>query len=266
MKRADIINKPKKSLGQNFLTDENISRKTVHLLNIEQSDVVLEIGPGYGSLTKHLLEKTKNLICVEIDNDIAEKIKADFPEITLIHDDILNVKFDPLMREGKKLRVTGNIPYNITSQIIFHAIDQRELVRDLTIMVQLEVAERIVAKPKTKAYGILSVVSQAYSTPKLLFKIPPDCFFPKPRVFSGILYFDFRNNPSAEIKDHTLFRKVVRTVFAKRRKMLSNGIKDLSQDIDFKTIDFDFTKRPEELSVHDFILLSNSLRDAFPEL
>jgi 16S rRNA (adenine1518-N6/adenine1519-N6)-dimethyltransferase len=266
MKRIEIVNKPKKSLGQNFLTDENISRKTVNLLNIQPEEHFLEIGPGYGSLTKHLLEKTHNLVCVEIDQEIAEKISEEYREIKIIQDNILNVRFDSLVKAPGKLRVVGNIPYNITSQIVFHAIDQRELVKDLTIMVQLEVAERIVAKPKTKAYGILSVVSQAYSTPKLLFKIPPSCFYPKPRVDSGILHFDFDTNFSPQIENHDLFRKVVRTTFAKRRKILSNSIKDLNTDIDFRIVEFDFNKRPEELSVQEFIDLSNKVNTAFPGL
>jgi len=266
MKRSDIINKPKKSLGQNFLTDENISRKTVNLLNIQPDDYFLEIGPGYGSLTKNLIEQTKNLVCVEIDNDIAEKITVEYPDIKVINDDILNIKYDSMVTAGNKLRIVGNIPYNITSQIVFQAIDQRESVRDLTIMVQLEVAERIVAKPRTKAYGILSVVAQAYSEPKLLFKIPPQCFFPQPNVQSGILHFDFSINYEKQIIDHALFRKLIRTTFAKRRKMMSNSIEDMGKDLNFKIIDFDFSKRPEELSVEEFIELSNKLSASFPDL
>jgi 16S rRNA (adenine1518-N6/adenine1519-N6)-dimethyltransferase len=266
MKRIEIIKKPKKSLGQNFLTDENISKKTISLLNINPEDRFLEIGPGYGSLTRHIFEQTKNLTCVEIDNEIAEKIALEYPDIRIIHDDILKIDFKDIISPPNKLRVTGNIPYNITSPIIFHTIEQRELVKDLTIMVQLEVAERIVAVPRTKAYGILSVVTQAYSAPKLLFKIPPHCFYPRPKVFSAILYFDFDINLASGIENHSLFRKLVRTTFAKRRKILSNSIKDLCEDFDFKTVDFDYTKRPEELSVQEFIDLSNRLNKVLPPL
>ena len=257
MIRIDIVKKPKKSLGQNFLIDENISRKTVSLLDIDPNDEFLEIGPGYGSLTKYILEKTKYLTCVEIDSTIAEKIATGYPSLKIINDDILNISLSELIGSQKKIRIVGNIPYNITSQIIFHIIDQREFVKDLTMMIQLEVAQRVVASPRTKAYGILSVITQAYSKPTLLFKIPPTCFFPKPRVDSGIISFDFSKTHNAKIKNHNIFRKLVRTTFAKRRKILSNSIKDLSDNFDYKTIHFDFTKRAEELSVEEFIELSN---------
>jgi 16S rRNA (adenine1518-N6/adenine1519-N6)-dimethyltransferase len=266
MTRIDIVKKPKKSLGQNFLIDENISRKTLSLLDIDPNDEFIEIGPGYASLTKYILEKTKHLTCVEIDSVIAEKIAAEYPSLKIINDDILNVLLGKLSSNPKKLRIIGNIPYNITSQIIFHVIDQREFVKDLTIMIQLEVAQRIVATPKTKAYGILSVITQSYSKPALLFKIPPTCFFPKPRVESGIIYFDFSKTHNDQIKNHSIFRKLVRTTFAKRRKILSNSIKDISDDFDCKTINFDFTKRAEELSVEDFIELSNMISEKYESL
>jgi len=266
MSRIEILKKPKKSLGQNFLIDENISRKTVSLLDIVPNDQFLEIGPGYGSLTKHILEKTKHLTCVEIDLTIAEKITSDYPSIKIINDDILNISLGNVTDKQNKIRITGNIPYNITSQIIFHIIEQRDFVRDLTIMVQLEVAQRIVANPKTKAYGILSVITQAYSKPLLLFKIPPTCFFPKPRVESGIIQLDFNQTHDSEISNHKIFRKLVRTTFAKRRKILSNSIKDLFECFDYKTISFDFTKRAEELSVSDFINLSNMISKKYGDL
>jgi 16S rRNA (adenine1518-N6/adenine1519-N6)-dimethyltransferase len=266
MTRIDIVKKPKKSLGQNFLIDDNISRKIVNLLDIDPNDEFIEIGPGYGSLTKYILEKTKYLTCVEIDSTIAKKITADFPSLKIINDDILNVSLSNIINSPKKLRIIGNIPYNITSQIIFHIIDQRELVKDLTIMLQLEVAQRIVANPKTKAYGILSVMIQAYSKPTLLFKIPPTCFFPKPRVDSGIISLDFSKTHNAQIKNHNIFRKLVRTTFAKRRKILSNSIKDLSDNFDYKTINFNFTQRAEELSVEEFIKLSNMISEKYENL
>ena len=266
MTRIDIVKKPKKSLGQNFLIDENIPRKTVNLLDIDPNDEFLEIGPGYGSLTKYILEKTSNLTCVEIDSKIAEKIVTDYPSLKIINGDILNISLSKVSDNQKKIRIVGNIPYNITSQIIFHVIDQRDFVKDLTIMIQLEVAQRIIANPKTKAYGILSVITQAYSKPTLLFKIPPTCFFPKPRVESGIIHFDFSKTHNAQIKNHTIFRKLVRTTFAKRRKILSNSIKDLSENFDYKTINFNFAKRAEELSVEEFIELSNMISEKYEEL
>ena len=259
MKKNILLNKPKKSLGQNFLIDENISRKTVKLLDVKPEDYFLEIGPGYGSLTKYLIEQTKNLICVEIDKEIFKNISEKYSDIKIINEDVLKINFNSLAEGIDRLRVVGNIPYNITSQIIFHIIDQREKIKDLTIMVQLEVAERIIAKPKSKEYGILSVISQAYSTPKLLFKVPPQCFFPKPKVYSGMLHFDFTNNLNNKIVNHNLFRKLVRTTFAKRRKILKNSLKDIDEKLDLNAFDMYLSKRPEELSIHEFIDLSNKI-------
>ena len=266
MTSIEIVKRPKKSLGQNFLVDENISRKTVNLLDIDPNDEFLEIGSGYGSLTKYIFEKTKYLTCVEIDSTIAKKIANEYPSLKIINDDILNVSLSKISSNQKKIRIIGNIPYNITSQIIFHVIEQREFVKDLTIMIQLEVAQRIIATPKTKTYGILSVVTQAYSEPSLLFKIPPTCFFPKPRVESGIIHFDFSKTHNSQIKNHNIFRKLVRTTFAKRRKILSNSIKDISDEFDHKTINFNFTKRAEELSVKEFIELSNIISEKYKDL
>lgn len=266
MKKNLLLNKPKKSLGQNFLIDENISRKTVKLLDIKPEDYFLEIGPGYGSLTKYLIEQTKNLICVEIDKEIFQNISEKYAGIKIINEDVLNINFDSLTEGNYKLRVVGNIPYNITSQIIFHIIDQREKIKDLTIMVQLEVAERIIAKPKSKEYGILSVITQTYSTPKLLFKVPPQCFFPKPKVYSGMLHFDFTNSFNDKIMNHNLYRKLVRTTFAKRRKILKNSLKDIDENLDLNKFDIYLNKRPEELSVSDFIDLSNQINMIFSDV
>lgn len=261
MKKSQIETKPKKSLGQNFLIDENISRKTVKALNIQNDDYFLEIGPGYGSLTKYLLNETQNIICVELDKNIFEKMIVEYENIKILNKDILKINFKSLIGSDKQLRVVGNIPYNITSQIIFHTIDQREYIKDLTIMVQLEVAERIIAKPRSKEYGILSVVTQAYTKPKLLFKVPPQCFYPKPKVYSAMLYLNFEENLSNYISNHDLFRKVVRVVFAKRRKILSNSLKDINDNIDLKKLSINLSKRPEELEVKEFIDLSNEINN-----
>jgi 16S rRNA (adenine1518-N6/adenine1519-N6)-dimethyltransferase len=247
---------PKKSLGQNFLVDDNIARKIVNSFNVKDDDLVLEIGPGYGALTKHLIPKSKNLVAVELDKGISKFLNETFADLKIVNRDFLEINLDELYQiHGKKIRVIGNIPYNITSQILFHIIDHRFFVNDVVIMMQLDVAQRIIAKPRTKAYGILSIFSQCYSSPKLLFKIPPQCFNPKPRVFSGMVYFDFNNNIADRINNEDLFRKIVRTSFGKRRKVLRNSLKDLN--LDLNRIDFDLSKRPEELSVIDFINFSN---------
>jgi 16S rRNA (adenine1518-N6/adenine1519-N6)-dimethyltransferase len=259
--KSKMKEKPKKSLGQNFLIDDNFSRKIIDSMNFGKNDIVLEIGPGYGSLTKHIITKSENIISVELDSEISVYLKQTFPEINVINNDFLKVNLKEIAGQyNGKLRILGNIPYNITSQILFHIFDNREFVSDALIMMQLDVCQRMIAKPKTKEYGILSVFSQIFSKPKLLFKIPPTCFYPKPRVFSGMVYFEFQDNKTQLITDDENFRKVVRTAFGKRRKMMSNSLKDLNLNFNLNEIDFDFNKRPEELTPNDFIYLSGEIQ------
>jgi 16S rRNA (adenine1518-N6/adenine1519-N6)-dimethyltransferase len=247
---------PKKSLGQNFLVDDNIARKIVNSFNIQDNDLILEIGPGYGSLTKHLIHKTKDFLAIELDKNISKYLTDTYKDIKIINTDFLELELIEIQKAYlKNIRIIGNIPYNITSQIIFHIIGNRSVVNDILIMMQYEVAQRIVAKPRTKNYGILSVFSQCYSTPKLMFKIPPQCFKPKPDIFSGMVYFDLTKNIADKINNEDLFRKIVRTSFGKRRKVLRNSLKEM--DLNLEQIDFDLSKRPEELSALDFIKLSN---------
>lgn len=257
--------RPRKSLGQNFLTDDNIARKIVRTAEIHSDDIVLEIGPGKGALTRHLLEKTEQLITVEIDKRVAEHLEKRFEResstgrLQIIQEDFLSVDLGKIAREyGKPIRIIGNIPYYITSPILFKIIEERESVRDLTILVQLEVGKRIVAKPKSKEYGILSVFCQFYGTPELLFKVPATAFSPRPKVVSVLLRLDFTRRPVYKVADEKLFVGIVRATFGKRRKTLRNGLKYLElEGFDPEVIDFDLNHRPEELSVEDFVHLSN---------
>jgi 16S rRNA (adenine1518-N6/adenine1519-N6)-dimethyltransferase len=258
--KTNMKDKPKKSLGQNFLVDDNFSRKIIDSMNFKKDDIVLEIGSGYGSLTKHIIDKSENIISVELDREISAYLNQTYSQINVINEDFLKVNLKKISESYKgKLRILGNIPYNITSQILFHIFDNREYVQDSLIMMQLELCQRLTAKPKTKDYGILSVFSQIFSEPKLLFKIPPTCFYPKPRVLSGMVYFDLSKDKSEKITNEENFRKVVRTAFGKRRKMLSNSLKDLNLNFNLNEIDFDFNKRPEELTPEDFIFLSGEI-------
>lgn len=257
--------RPRKSLGQNFLTDDNIARKIVRAAEIDPDDIVLEIGPGKGALTRHLLEKTEQLITVEIDKRAAGLLKKKFEKestigkLQVLQEDFLSVDLGKISRKfGKPIRILGNIPYYITSPILFKVIEERESVRDLTILVQLELGRRIVAKPRTKEYGILSVFCQFYGTPELLFKVPATAFSPRPKVVSVLLRLDFTRRPVYKVVDEKLFVGVVRATFGKRRKTLRNGLKYLElEGFDPADLDFDLNHRPEELSVEDFVHLSN---------
>lgn len=184
------IFKPKKFLGQNFLTDENISRKIVASLDIKSSDKVIEIGPGYGALTKFLVNSKCDFIAIEIDRSIAGKLRDKYNGISIIEKDFLDVSLKDLAG-NKKIKIVGNIPYNITSQILFKFFDDRDVIKMAVVMMQKEVAQRLVATKGTKNYGILSLNAQIYSDIKKLFTVPPTAFFPKPAVDSMVLSFSF---------------------------------------------------------------------------
>ncbi len=252
--------RPKKSLGQNFLRDENILRKIVESIRCRSGDVVVEIGPGQGALTRHLIERPIALIGIELDKRAIELLQQSIGgKMTLIHANVLDVHLQEISeRQQRKLRVVGNIPYYLTSEILFWLFDARIFVVDATLMMQLEVARRLIAMPKNKEYGILSVFTQFYTDCKMLFKVSRNCFFPKPDVDSAVVSLQFKGELPA--CDENLFRSIVRATFGKRRKTLRNGLKSLAYDDHvLDRIPFDVTKRPEELTVEDFTSLTNML-------
>ena len=262
MKYTTKKSRPKKSLGQNYLTDENICRNIVDSFNIQPDDCIIEIGPGEGAITRYLLEKTSNITAVEIDENNVEMLRKKFPELNVISEDFMKCDLHDFLLNPQskirnpKLRVIGNIPYNITTDIVFKLIDNHELIEDAQLMVQDEVARRFASAPNSKEYGIPSIMVQVFSEPKLLFKVLRTCFYPKPRVDSRIIHFDFRKNKLSQINDIIFFRKFVKAAFSTRRKMLSNSLKKLELDLSKSTIDF--KRRAESLSVDEFIELGNT--------
>lgn len=249
--------RPKKSLGQNYLTDENICRNIVNAFNIQPEDNVLEIGPGKGAITKFILEKTKNLKVIELDNENCKILSDKFPELKIINKDFLKLDLSEFSSGSGKLRIIGNIPYNITSPIIFKLADEKELIKDTQLMIQEEVAKRITANPNSKAYGIPTVILNVLSKPSLNFKVSNNCFYPKPKVDSRIIYFDFSVSREHEINDINFFRKMVKAAFGTRRKTLKNSLAIL--DIKPENSPIDLSRRAESLSIDEFILLSNHL-------
>ena len=251
---------PKKSLGQHFLRDENIARNIVESLELRPDDLLVEIGPGQGALTKHLVGRTAGLTVIEVDQRAIHLLQDSFgDDITIVHADVRTVSLGEIARSGS-LRVVGNIPYNITSEILFWLLDAREHVRDATLMVQLEVAQRFVAGIETKAYGILSIYLQLYARTELLFKVSRNSFFPRPDVDSAVVRLRF--NHDLPQFDEQLFRAIVRGTFGKRRKTLRNSLRFMGfSDEQLDGCTLDLSRRPENLVVEDFLELTRQLKE-----
>lgn len=252
---------PRKSLGQNFLRDKNISRKIINALHIQPGETIVEIGPGEGALTEFLVGQAERLTVIEIDARAVELLRDRFgPSLHIVHDDVLHVQLTSVLPgPAAKARILGNIPYNITSEVLFWLIDQRAAVADATLMVQREVAQRLIARSGTKEYGILSVMTQFYLPPRLLFRVSAGSFFPRPAVESAVVRLD----ASAPVPEHPsdLFRVLVRGTFGKRRKTLFNGLRSLGfREPDLVQCPLDLGRRPDELTVEEFLQLAQFLQ------
>jgi 16S rRNA (adenine1518-N6/adenine1519-N6)-dimethyltransferase len=235
--------KTKKSLGQHFLKDGNMIRKIAESVPAEPFHKIIEIGPGDGALTAVLLEKFDDVTAIEIDRRMIEVLTEKFSSLDIIHEDILKFDWNTISSISKPVHIVGNLPYYITSQILFAILENRSMLTSALLMMQKEVAERIVAEPGTKAYGILSVQGQLMSTPEILFDVPPDVFKPRPSVDSSVIKFTF-NKPKLICSDQNL-KTVVRMAFNQRRKKLSNALKRL--DADLPAEEFNFDLRAEAL-------------------
>jgi len=263
------VTRPKKSLGQNFLIDRNVAKKIVRTLELKRSDRVVEVGPGKGALTSFLLEELDALTAIEIDDVLSASLREKIgPNLKVIHRDVLEVDLPALAGElGGKVRIVGNIPYNITSPILFWIIDSSQHVDDCTLMMQREVAERLVAKPRTKEYGILSIFAQYYARPEFRFTVPAGAFQPPPEVVSAVISLDFRQRHSPPASDDSFFRLLVRSVFGQRRKTLRNGLRGMGIPAErLGQIPGDFNRRPEELTVSEFVALADRLASVASDL
>ena len=252
---------PKKNLGQNFLRDENVARNIVESLDVRSADVVLEIGPGQGALTKHLRDRCARLVAVEIDDRAVEVLRDSFgTSVEIVHADVRTVSLDDVLSHpGSRLRVVGNIPYNITSEILFWLFSQYQSVEDATLMVQLEVARRFVSPVGTKEYGILALAVQYYTVPEFLFKVSRNSFFPRPGVDSAIVRLKFREHPAECNRE--LLTAIIRSTFGKRRKTLRNSLRYMGfPDTELGLLKVDLTRRPEQLSLEDFLELTRQLQ------
>ena len=251
----------RKSLGQNFLYEGNIARKLLNIFAPSPEDTIIEVGPGFGALTEHLVPSGCHYIGVEIDKRLVAELHqrfSQFENFQLRNCDFLRFDLADACDKEASVRLIGNIPYHITSSIIFKAFDQHHLMKDMMLMMQKEVAQRIVAEHGNKEYGILSVVSKTYAAPKIVATIPPTVFIPRPDVDSAVVHWDFSVKPKRQPVDDDFFRLFVRTIFNQRRKMLRNTLKTLGDVSAFtQSTGHDVQCRPEELSVQAIIDLCN---------
>ena len=247
----------KKHLGQHFLKDEDIAKKIADSLTLNGYDDVLEIGPGMGVLTKYVIPKKVNVHVIEIDSESVEYLKT-AREIQKLDFEILESDFLKLdlqtIFQNKQLAIIGNFPYNISSQIVFKAIENRDMIPEFSGMFQKEVAKRIAEKEGSKVYGILSVLTQAFYDVEYLFTVPPSVFNPPPKVDSGVIRLIRKENYTLPVNEKLFFR-VVKTAFNQRRKMLRGSLKSFNLSDKLRE-DAIFAMRPEQLSVNQFFDLT----------
>ncbi len=257
--------RPKRSLGQNFLVDPNLQRKIVEALGAGPADEVVEIGPGRGALTRHLVGAVRRLVLIELDDALAGSLEAEFgdrADVQVVHADILDVALGEYVADPNELRVVGNIPYNITTPILFHLLE-RPRPFEIVLLVQQEVAERITAPAGTSAYGALAVGVQSVADAERLFRVGRGAFRPVPRVDSEVIRVRPRLPPPLSTAEETRLRTVVRAAFQWRRKQLGKILRD-HPDLSVPAgrigaiaaaVGFDTTDRPERLTPDDFVRL-----------
>ena len=251
----------KKRFGQNFLTDQAIINSLIEAINPQKNQTIVEIGPGLGALTKPLLRKIDHLHVVEIDRDIVSWMQTEYAKPSYISNSITIHNLDALKFDfsllGKHLRVTGNLPYNISTPILFHLLDNLAHISDMHFMLQKEVVERMVALPSTPAYGRLSVMLQYHLNMEYLITVPPEAFEPAPKVESAFV----RCVPHAQkpyiARDYNLFYKVVLAAFGQRRKTIRNTLKVFLNDDEFLALNLNPQLRAENLTVCDFVRICN---------
>jgi len=271
-KKTDGRIEPRKSLGQNFLTDGNTARKIVSSLRADASDMVVEIGAGTGALTALLAEAYPRLLAVEIDDRAVDVLRTRIPGVRIVETDVLKLVWREIAGDaGGTLHVIGNLPYYITSQILFGLLDEEIHISEAVLMMQYEVAQRLVAQTSTKAYGILSVAVQLVAEPRILFPVSRNVFYPRPDVRSAIVHLDFeskRGNSASESGsdghspefDARFIRRVIRSAFNQRRKRLRNSLKGICEEVG-KELEAKYAhRRAEELTPEDFVDLARYLQ------
>jgi 16S rRNA (adenine1518-N6/adenine1519-N6)-dimethyltransferase len=257
--------RPRKRFGQHFLRDFSVVQRIVAAIEPDKNDHVVEIGPGLGVLTEKLLPLVDKLDAVELDRDLIPKLQATYLPLgnfAIYSADALQFDFCTLVVRDEKLRIVGNLPYNISTPLIFHLIDRIHCVKDMHFMLQKEVVDRLAALPNCSDYGKLSVMIQYHCEVHSLFNVPPDAFTPPPKVDSSIVRLIPHQTPPVDVKDFTLFEKLVSAAFAQRRKTLRNTLKDWLSEQQWQAAGIDPQRRAETLSLEEFARLAQAVEKA----
>ena len=252
----------RRRFGQNFLHDENVIRKIVDSISAVEGDHLLEIGPGLGALTKELAKTGATIHCVELDADLAKSLRTEFQEydsIKIIEGDALKFDLSSIATEKRPLRVIGNLPYNISTPIIFHLLKNSELIRDMTFMLQLEVIQRMVSKVGKRNYGRLSLMVQYYCEVEHLFNVASSAFSPKPKVVSALARLKPHNSTSIRAKDSDCLQTVIRTAFNQRRKTLRNSLRTIIPEALLDRIAINKNLRPQDITLNEYVEISNAI-------
>ena len=242
--------KPRKRFGQNFLVDQQIINQIVSTISPKKNDHIIEIGPGKGALTFPLIDYLENIHVIEIDRDLIALLqKKNNIKITIHESDALVFNFDQFKQN---IRIVGNLPYNISSPLLFHLLNYRDKIIDMTFMLQKEVVDRIVAPPGSKVYGRISVIMQTFFDTELMFVVPKESFDPQPKIESAILYLKTKKQPL--VQNSKPLEEIVKIAFSQRRKTLKNCLKSV---LNQSQTDIDLSQRAEMLSVENFVTLMN---------
>ena len=268
----NLAHQAKKRFGQNFLVDNSIINMIVDSIQPLTDDIMIEIGPGLGAMTKPLLSRLDKLNVIELDRDIIPKLTRNCiisdarnkDKLIINESDVLKFDFFEFHKKietnkQKKLRIVGNLPYNISTPVLFHLLKSRHLIQDMHFMLQKEVVDRIVSTPGNKLYGRLSVMIQTYFTAQSLFDVPPYAFEPPPKVNSAILRLQPNDQFEQHIDDFSRFEKLIRQAFSQRRKTLKNTLKNTCDSKQIEKAGLSPSQRAEELSVNDFVNLYKTI-------
>lgn len=271
----DIVKKYRfkfsKRLGQNFLVDDDVIHDIVRGAEVSKEDTVIEIGPGIGTLTRELLEKGNKVYCIELDSDLIpilnEELK-DKENLTIINKDALKIDYNEIINENEKTKVVANLPYYVTTPIISKLLKERYKFSSITVMIQKEVAERMVSAPNCKQYGSLSILIQYYCKGTIIRNVSPNSFVPRPKVESTVVRLDILDEPFVNVKDEKLYFRIVRDSFNMRRKTLWNSLKELNLSAQimekcFEASGIDSKRRGETLSLEEFAKLSDCIYEYF---
>jgi len=262
-KSKKLGHQARKRFGQNFLHDEHVIDQIIQSIHPQPHDKIVEIGPGLGALTEPLLEASNgHLDVVELDRDLVPILRTKFfnyPELTIHESDALKFDFNQLATDDRPLRIVGNLPYNISTPLIFHLLESIEHLKDMHFMLQKEVVERMAASPGTSAYGRLSIMTQYYCKVQPLFLVGPESFDPAPKVESAIVRLTPHQKLPYPAKDVGRLQSIIKTAFTKRRKTLSNALKGIIEAPDIQALGIDTSVRPENVSLQQYVALANFL-------